>query len=332
MRDRRDSAVSTVVGAILVLMTVTVAITTVLIWIVPYIERTKAETQINNVYSQFSVLDEVLSDLISQGANASTVSNVAIDKGGINIDSGGDRIVIFYSLDPSFNFTVSDFDDDDNKFNFTITKCATGITSYKINISYLATNDFDDNPRFYPCPPVEGRTVTVICDKDLVDAVKIDITPGGVAEVKHIVLGRIWLFDTGSISYSLPSSSGTYGVITENMGIVLVYPGSSYLKEEPVVFNKSNAFVLQVLQVKPVGSSGGVGAGTAGLATATPGMGGGISSSQIIPIFFYAALIQGFGSGLVAGVFEEGNLPAGIKHAFIIVLVTWLTFKSIIGI
>ncbi len=45
--------------------------------------------------------------------------------------------------------------------------------------------------------------------------------------------------------------------------------------------------------------------------------------------FFTAALFQGAFMGLVAGVFEEGEIVAGIKHTFIMLLITWLVFKVI---
>ena len=57
-----------------------------------------------------------------------------------------------------------------------------------------------------------------------------------------------------------------------------------------------------------------------------------IEASDILPVFFYATIAQGFGSGIVAGTFEEGSLVAGVKHVFILVLITWVTFKFIVGV
>ena len=62
-----------------------------------------------------------------------------------------------------------------------------------------------------------------------------------------------------------------------------------------------------------------------------PGMGGGMSKEEVIRIFFYASMIQALGSGIVAGVFESGRLSDGVKHAFILVLITWLFFRLLIG-
>jgi flagellar protein FlaJ len=49
-------------------------------------------------------------------------------------------------------------------------------------------------------------------------------------------------------------------------------------------------------------------------------------------LFLYATIIQSTGMGIVAGVFEEGNIISGIKHIFIMILITWLIFKVFIGV
>jgi archaeal flagellar protein FlaJ len=72
------------------------------------------------------------------------------------------------------------------------------------------------------------------------------------------------------------------------------------------------------------------GEGAKGLSTAMGGKGL-ITKGEIIPVFFYANLSQSIGMGLVTGVFEEGNMVSGIKHIFIMSLVTWIVFKFLIG-
>jgi len=66
--------------------------------------------------------------------------------------------------------------------------------------------------------------------------------------------------------------------------------------------------------------------GTAGVATG----GTGITREAVTSMFFYAALVQSFGMGLVTGVFEEGNIISGVKHTFVMMIVTWVVFKLII--
>ena len=76
----------------------------------------------------------------------------------------------------------------------------------------------------------------------------------------------------------------------------------------------------------------GQGAQQAATAYASGGIGGGggISQKAITEVFFYASLVQSFGMGIVTGVFEEGNMISGVKHTFIMMLVTWLIFKLLI--
>jgi len=72
-----------------------------------------------------------------------------------------------------------------------------------------------------------------------------------------------------------------------------------------------------------------LGEGSAGLA-GTMGKGTGISQTDITYLFFYATLIQTAGMGAVTGVFEEGNVVSGVKHIFIMVLITWIIFKFLV--
>jgi len=60
------------------------------------------------------------------------------------------------------------------------------------------------------------------------------------------------------------------------------------------------------------------------------GKGSGISQIEITYLFFYATLIQTIGMGAVTGVFEEGNVLSGVKHIFIMILITWIIFKFLV--
>jgi flagellar protein FlaJ len=63
-------------------------------------------------------------------------------------------------------------------------------------------------------------------------------------------------------------------------------------------------------------------------------MGGGNNASQteIAGIFYLACLVQAFGSALVAGVFEDGQFSSSVKHIFIMVFLTWIAFKMLLGV
>jgi flagellar protein FlaJ len=47
-------------------------------------------------------------------------------------------------------------------------------------------------------------------------------------------------------------------------------------------------------------------------------------------IYVCAAISQAIGNGLVGGVLGEGNVPAGLRHGFILVLISYIIFKVIL--
>lgn len=55
-----------------------------------------------------------------------------------------------------------------------------------------------------------------------------------------------------------------------------------------------------------------------------------ISRDDITMLFFYATVFQSAGMGAVTGVFEDGKVVSGVKHMFIMILITWLIFKLIV--
>ena len=60
------------------------------------------------------------------------------------------------------------------------------------------------------------------------------------------------------------------------------------------------------------------------------GRGTPIQLADASSVFFAAAIFQSIGMGMVAGVFEEGNVVAGVKHIFIMLFMTWFVFKFIL--
>ena len=60
--------------------------------------------------------------------------------------------------------------------------------------------------------------------------------------------------------------------------------------------------------------------------------GGAVNQNEVFMVFYLATLVQAFGSGIVAGVFEDANIISGAKHVFVMVLVSWIAFKMLVGI
>jgi len=66
-----------------------------------------------------------------------------------------------------------------------------------------------------------------------------------------------------------------------------------------------------------------------GLSTTIGGTGL-ISQAAIVQVFYFATLVQSMGTGMVAGIFEDGNVQSSVKHVFILVFISWLMFKFIV--
>jgi pilus assembly protein TadC len=73
-------------------------------------------------------------------------------------------------------------------------------------------------------------------------------------------------------------------------------------------------------------NTGNLGTGLGGVLGTTGGGGGGtpINTTQLSNSFLYLILVQGFFSGLTIGKLSEGNIRAGIKHSFALVIFSFL--------
>jgi len=63
----------------------------------------------------------------------------------------------------------------------------------------------------------------------------------------------------------------------------------------------------------------------------TMGGAGQISQAAIIQVFYFATLVQSMGTGIVAGIFEDGHFQSSMKHMFILVFISWIVFKFLVG-
>jgi flagellar protein FlaJ len=75
-----------------------------------------------------------------------------------------------------------------------------------------------------------------------------------------------------------------------------------------------------------------IGSGSQSMAGIMGGGGTNINAHEVTNVFYFAILIQGLGSGLVAGVFEDGYFTSSVKHVFVMVLINWLIFKLMMGV
>ncbi len=246
MKGKRGYAVTEVISLILVFGLMTSAISIVMLWGAPYMDEKKAEARANSALTQLkSISDIIKDDVISQGTNGSSVDvKFTYENGNILFSPEGERFVICYPLIVGFDFAVTSLDlNDGDDYDITILKTS-GPDPAKFFIKYL-------NKENQPSEEINAGDSTTY---PLVDA--IDITINDSSET----IGKIWLFDVGSISYETACSSGTYKIILENGGVLSGKDNNGYLFNKPTIFNNSNLFVMRIIQLKPKDiSSGGTG-------------------------------------------------------------------------
>jgi flagellar protein FlaJ len=109
-----------------------------------------------------------------------------------------------------------------------------------------------------------------------------------------------------------------------NMMIYIVIIYMSFLVFVGVIYVITDSFLTQMAEAgKEMEASGAAG-------------GGGFLSAFDLDaykrMFFHASLIQGFCSGLIAGVMGEGSVLSGLKHSIIMLTIAFLIFKLVVGV
>jgi flagellar protein FlaJ len=108
-----------------------------------------------------------------------------------------------------------------------------------------------------------------------------------------------------------------------NMMIYIVIIYISFLVFVGVIYVITDSFLAQMAT-----------AGEEMAASGTAGGGGFLGAFDLDAykrMFFHASLIQGFCSGLIAGVMGEGSVLSGLKHSIVMMTVALLIFKLVVG-
>ena len=108
-----------------------------------------------------------------------------------------------------------------------------------------------------------------------------------------------------------------------NMMIYIVIIYISFLVFVGVIYVITDSFLSQMAAAgEQMEASGAAGGG---------GFLGAFDLDAYKRMFFHASLIQGFCSGLIAGVMGEGSVMSGLKHSLIMMTVALLIFKLMVG-
>ena len=232
----RDSAVSSVVGTIMIIAVAIVAVATVLGWGLPYMQSVKEQSQVESVTTQLQHFNDLMKEVCREGRNASTIARIAIKDGDLYLESEGERLVIFYSMDNSdnYDFDVSGLENRKKGFKLDCTKnfkCTAQATWLDTGRTETCTPDIGEEFRFHSV--IEGM-------------VRINLTN---EDVGGKLVGRIWVFDLGDVRYEL-RGNGIYNVVMENGGIITANsPTDGYL-QDVFYWKNDDVLALKVYQIK----------------------------------------------------------------------------------
>jgi hypothetical protein len=239
MRDN-DYAVEDVIAFILVLLMVSTATTTILLWGGPAIEQTKSTINFKSTATQLDVFADITNQLINEGEGSSQQMIMKVEGGEFNFDDLSERFVIYYSLyeyDPNvdrmpFNFTVRGFDIGvrEDEFDIKILQLpGGGASSARLNF-YLYDYDTSSSPVRVdvPVPPLNTWAAITFTDGEITGKSCIKIFD----EDDIVEYGEIWVFDIGSLEYTVDSGDK---VVVENGGIISVTQGGCVTKEPRIL-------------------------------------------------------------------------------------------------
>jgi len=251
MRIMNSYGVTEVISLVTVTMIATTAIGVIVFWGIPTMESQKVFVRIESALTQFKNLNKVIQRVSTDGMNKSERVDFVTDAGQVNINNGN-RFVFYYSTIDNFGFNVSDLgDSDDSKFTININDSGGWINSGTLSIYYLYNNKRENHS-------VDAGVVDIpissLATNEFKNAVKMELR-----DRTEKVFGRIWLFDTGSISYDLATTTGNYNIIAENEGVVSIQQGSGYMYQKPSIHNNSYSFVMRITRLQSVGAVGGAG-------------------------------------------------------------------------
>ena len=238
---KNQRGVTPVISTILVLMIMFIAVSVLLIWGLPYIERLKIESAQNSIIGQFDLFDESLRDLVIEGVNSTRINNVVVDFGEINFNQWGRKLAVYYFLEKGYDFVVYDFDRD----GFSIKVNKTLPTSVdKVNISWSDMSGITKQYTISPTIKDEGDVgVVTNVTPSLQDSYSLVFYDS----VNKIDVAKCYVFDIGQLSWTVHSSSGVYSVETENSGLLYHTPSQDFFKKGLVIYNESDRVYLNVM-------------------------------------------------------------------------------------
>jgi FlaG/FlaF family flagellin (archaellin) len=254
--SRDKYGVSPVIGNVMIIMIVVISMGIILSWGVPYIESNKLDANKKTAFSQLNIMEEAVVNLVREGYYSSIVNRIQTQDSSIIVNYSMQRLVVVYSLNDSYSFSVKDIENDTGGFHVTMFHYPVGKNLDDVYIDYIT-----DDPLTPSSPEFESVAPIANCpsgfDVRYTGHIKGTIFIN-LSNTERQVFGRILVFDLGNIVYEITSSIGNHNYIVENGGIISSSGDSAFFMREPLFYKKSNVTSFRVVQTRSdFGTAGG---------------------------------------------------------------------------
>lgn len=243
---QKDEAVSTIVSAILAIMIVLLTVGPVIAWAVPYINEIQANEILENTEMQFNEIFDKIEDITKDESGGQKILSFTADKGYLILDKQiCDRTIIMYSSLNTLNFTVRNLDKIDNQFIFV--RIAGDEYPGRASVKRFLNNGKEEilDAVVFQLPDdtwliklregkqkIEGTVEVVLYSHDDDD----------------LIIGNVWIFDSNSLIYSLPSSKGNHQFLLEKNAIIYSEAGTFQIKRGLSLSTSENNIAIRIVQ------------------------------------------------------------------------------------
>jgi len=257
--------------------------TVILFWAMPLIEEKRSENEMQSVFYSFEIMDNTVEGLLMEGSDAKRVVGVVCpnDRGDLSFVSSTDnKLIVMYTYDVdegagddvAYEFVVDGLEDpggNDDEFEVhfiggdSINQAniyflnPDGSYVYSPDPLFIIPDDLADPPITVLPPDLQnlgGGYFKIDTDGDNLEGdLLIDLFDTGCSNT--IPIGRIWVFELGSITYKAYYNFGNQETVFENGAIMSTGVQDKGIINNPalIITNDKKSVALRVIQLQAVG-------------------------------------------------------------------------------
>ena len=267
LRVKSDNhAVSQVISVLLVVSMVVAMMTVILFWAMPLIEEKRSENEMQTVFYSFEIMDNTVEGLLMEGSDAKRVVGVVCpnDRGDLSFVSSTDnKLVVMYNYDDGYDFNIIGLEDQGvNDPSFDIPSNPfdkatiyflnpSGDYAYSEDTDFVIPDDYDLGDKENLLISIDTFTAT----KNLEGNLLIDLYDNTLPNPKDTIpMGRIWVFELGSITYKAHYNFGNQKTVFENGAIMSTGVKDKGIINNPaLIITNDKTVALRVIQIHAVG-------------------------------------------------------------------------------